>query len=136
MKNWIIVALIFTIPLCLYGILDANAQSDKMCKLINGQEQISKAKIIKFSSPMCSECVETAKEVKRALENHANDVILEEVNVLESGKAAKQSKALIKKYDVSLVPTLVFVDKEGKIVKKQEGLMKSDEIVELIEEIK
>ena len=45
-------------------------------------------------------------------------------------------KAAIKKYDVSLVPTIVFLDKEGNMIKKREGLVKSEEIIEIIDGIK
>ena len=42
----------------------------------------------------------------------------------------------IKKYNVSLVPTIVFLDKEGNTIKKREGLVKSDEIIEILDGIK
>ena len=70
MKNWIIVLLIFVIPLGLYAYLDAKAQSNKMCSV--EQEKLAmaqKARIIKFSSPMCSECQETAVEMEKAMKN-------------------------------------------------------------------
>ena len=51
-------------------------------------------------------------------------------------KSVKYNKAAIKKYKVSLVPTLVFLDKEGNTIKKTEGMMKSDEIIEVLNRIK
>ncbi len=138
MKNWIIVLLIFVIPLGLYAYLDAKAQSNKMCSV--EQEKLAmaqKARIIKFSSPMCSECKETALEMEKAMKDYKDSVIVEEINVIENvGKGNNYNKEAIKKYKVTLVPTLVFIDKQGNVVKKQEGLMKSDEIIEIIDGIK
>ena len=136
MRNWIIVLLIFILPLGMYAYLDNRAQANA-CKITGSAVSIPKAKLIKFSSPMCSECNEVALEVKKALENHKDSIIVEEYNVLENNKRGKNAtKEMIKKYKVTLVPTLVFVDKEGNVVKKQEGMMKSDKIAKILDEIK
>ena len=135
MKNWIIILLIFVIPVCVYAFLDAYAENLKMCRT-EGSQGIAKAKLIKFSSPMCSECIETEAEIKKAMNNYKDTILVEEINVIETGKGAKHSKSAIKKYKISLVPTLVFLDKEGNVVKKQEGLMKSSEIIEVLDGIK
>lgn len=138
MKNWIVVLLIFIMPLGLYAYLDAKAQNGKMCTV--EQEKLamaSKARIIKFSSPMCSECKETAVEMEKAMKDYKDSVIVEEINVIENvGKGNNYNKDAIKKYKVTLVPTLVFLDKQGNVVKRQEGLMKSEEIIEVLDGIK
>ena len=117
---------------------NAKAQSDKMCKVEgNTLVKTPKAKIIKFSSPMCSECQEMNVELKKAMANYQDSVLIEEINVIEKkGKEGSYNKAAIKKFDVALVPTIVILDKQGNIVKKNEGLMKSDEIVEILAGIK
>lgn len=138
MKNWIIVLLIFIMPLSLYAYLDARAQSDKMCS-VEGKKEINNAKIkiIKFSSPMCSECKEAAAEMDKALKNYPESVVVEEINVVENtGSGVAYNKNAIKKYKVTLVPTLVFVDKEGNVHKRYEGAMKADEIVKTLNGIK
>jgi thioredoxin 1 len=138
MKNWIIVLLIFILPLGMYAYLDAKAQSDKVCSVVgNNEVKNPKAKIVKFSSPMCSECKEMNIELDKAMKDYKNSVIIEEINVVENvGKGVKYNKAAIKKYNVSLVPTIVFLDKQGNTIKKREGLVKSDEIVEILDGIK
>jgi thioredoxin 1 len=138
MRNWIIVLLIFVLPLGMYAYLDAKAQSDKMCK-IEGNELVKtpKAKILKFYSTMCSECKEQTVELNKAMENYKDSVIVEEINVVENvGKSIEYNKLAIKKFKVTLVPTTVFVDKTGKVVKRQEGVIKSDEIKEILDGIK
>ena len=138
MKNWVIVLLIFILPLGLYGYFDTKAQNEKMCQVIgNAKVKNPKAKIMKFSSPMCSECKEIAKEMDKAMENYKDSVIIEEINVIENtGKDVKYNKAAIKKFKVTLVPTLVFLDKQGNQIYRQEGLMTSSEITEVLDGIK
>ena len=138
MKNWIVVLLIFVLPLGLYAYLDAKAQNAIMCKAKSAAETpVSKAKIVKFSSPMCSECKEASEEITKAMKNYKNEVLVEEINVVENvGKDSDYNKSMIKKYKVTLVPTLVFLDKNGNVIKRYEGAMKSDEIVEIIDGIK
>lgn len=138
MKNWIIILLIFILPLGLYAYLDAKAQEAKVCSVMgNSEVKNPKAKIVKFSSPMCSECKEMAIELDKAMKNYKDTVIVEEINVVENvGKDINYNKAAIKKYKVSLVPTTVFLDKEGKTITRREGLVKSNEIIEILDGIK
>ncbi len=138
MKNWIIVALIFVIPLTTYAFLDMRAQNAAMCK-VEGNDKVKnpKAKIIKFSSPMCSECKEAETELNKAMENYKDSVIIEEINVVENvGKGVNYNKNAIKKFNVKLVPTIVFLNKSGDTVKVREGAMKADEIIEVLDGIK
>ena len=135
MKNWIIVLLIFIIPLGLYAYLDNRATADS-CSVTGNAISIPKAKVIKFSSPMCSECQEVTVEIKKAMENYKDSVIIEEYNVLDNyNKGKNLTKDMIKKYKISLVPTLIFMDKEGKTIKK-EGMITSKEIAKILDEIK
>lgn len=134
MKNWIIILLIFALPIGLYAYLDAKAQSDMMCKF-DGVKEVNNpiVKIIKFTSPMCSECQETTKELAKVKQTNPNDFVLEEINVLNNEKKGEDyTKTAIKKFKVTLVPTLVFINRDGKMIHRQEGLMRADEIVEVI----
>ena len=119
-------------------LYDAKAQNEKMCQVIgNAKVKNPKAKIMKFSSPMCSECKEIAQEMDKAMENYKDSVIIEEINVIENtGKDVKYNKAAIKKFKVTLVPTLVFLDKQGNQIYRQEGLMTSEEITDVLDGIK
>lgn len=135
MRNWIIVLLIFIMPMGIYAYLDAKAQNSMMCaiKPSVGSEK-EKVKIIKFSSPMCSECKQAGVELDKAMKNHEDSLIIEEINVTQTaGKEGDYAKEAIKKYKVTLVPTLVFINKEGKLIHRQEGAMKSSEIIEILD---
>ncbi len=137
MKNWIIVLLIFILPLGLYAYLENRAAAN-YCKATGGATAVStKARMVKFSSPMCSECNEIAVEIEKAMAKFKDDIVVEEYNVLDSYKKGKNAaKDAIKKYKVTLVPTIIFIDKEGNTVRKQEGMMPSNEIIRILDEIK
>ena len=138
MKNWIIVLLIFALPLGMYAYLDAKAQSEKMCKVEgNANVKNPKAKIIKFSSPMCSECQEMEAELKKVMSNYKDSVLIEEINVIENyGKEPEYNKLAIKKFKVTLVPTTIFLDKQGNTIYRQEGVIPAEEIKEILDGIK
>ncbi len=136
MKNWIIVLIIFTIPLALYAYL-GNRATALSYNVTGNAAGVSKARMIKFSSPMCSECQDIAVEIEKAMEKFNGEIVLEEYNVLDTySKGNNPVKEAVKKYQITLVPTLIFVDKNGKIVQRQEGLMPSDEILRILDTIK
>lgn len=132
MKNWIIVLLVFAIPLGLYAYLESNSQS------IVAKEEVTtnlsgKPRVIKFYSPMCSDCKKVSEEMTGIVEDYKDAVTFEEINVSEQ---TDKNKALIKKYKITLVPTLVFESVDGKTVNKVEGFIENDEIENNIVNIK
>ena len=132
MKNWIIVLLVFAIPLGLYAYLESNSQST-VAKEEVSMNNTQKPRVIKFYSPMCSDCKKISNEMVGVVEDYKDAVTFEEINVSEQ---TDKNKALIKKYKITLVPTLVFESKDGKIVKKVEGFIEDDEIENNIVNIK
>lgn len=131
MKNWIIILLIFAVPLGLYAYLKCNVEPTEKTTIAYASE--AKPKVIKFYSPMCSDCKKIEKELFEVYPDYQDEIILEEINVQKSDKKTNQ---LIKKYKVTLVPTLIFETAQGQIIKKQEGYMPSKEIEENIKVIK
>ncbi len=124
MKNWIIVLLVFAIPLGLYAYFESNTQVGAAKEEIS-YNNAAKPRVIKFYSPMCSDCQKVSKEMVGVVEDFKDAVTFEEINVSEQ---TDKNKALIKKYKITLVPTLIFESKDGKIVKKIEGFVQDDEI--------
>lgn len=132
MKNWIIVLLVFAIPLGLYAYLESNSQST-VAKEEVSMNNTQKPRVIKFYSPMCSDCKKISNEMVGVVEDYKDAVTFEEINVSEQ---TDKNKALIKKYKITLVPTLVFESKDGKMFKKVEGFIEDDEIENNIVNIK
>ena len=111
-KNLVIILAIFILPICFYYYLD-KSQSVSANK-INSQMP----SIIKFTSPMCSECKSMEKVVNQVYPKYANKIILVEVPVQNNDKVTQD---LIKEHHVTLVPTFVFKTKNGQIIKRVEG---------------
>ena len=132
MKNWIIVLLVFAIPLGLYAYLESNSQST-VAKEEVSMNNTQKPRVIKFYSPMCTDCKKISNEMVGVVEDYKDAVTFEEINVSEQ---TDKNKALIKKYKITLVPTLVFESKDGKTFKKVEGFIEDDEIESNIVNIK
>ncbi len=131
MKNNIIILLVFLIPLTVFFVL--NKISDTNAVLATTQDGFDKAKLIKFYSPMCTECKKVGENLKSAFEDYKDVILYEEVNV---SKNDKKTKGQIATYNVTVVPTLIFIDKNGKVVEKTEGGIEEIEITNNLEKIK
>ncbi|MCQ2738703.1 MAG: thioredoxin family protein [bacterium] len=112
-KNFIIILAILFLPLFLYGVLSKNRMPASLPSIAtNGPE------IIKFSSPMCYECQELEKIFDEVYPNYSSKVNLTKIDVTNRDKSTQQ---LIKEYNVTLVPTCIFKDANGNILRKTEG---------------
>ena len=112
-KNFAIVALIFLVPLVVYWTVS----KDKNVGLLP-TVAFSGPEIIKFSSPMCYECQELDKIFEEVYPGYANKISLRKINVTTDDKSTKE---LIKKYEVKLVPTCIFKNEDGNVIRKTEG---------------
>lgn len=130
MKNKIIILMTLFIPLSIFIFLQHITNNTEATAL---PDSVGIAKLIKFYSPMCSECKTVAKNVEDVMDEYNSTVILEEIN---AAKGDKKTKDLISKYNVTVVPTLIFVDKEGNTCNKVEGMIQKEEIKRNLDEIK
>ena len=119
MKNLLIILLILILPVFAYIVLDAGRDKN----IISTAQAQNKPVVIIFTSTMCSDC-QKMKKVLAKVEPKYKDSI--EFTKLNAASDDKQVQELVKKYNVYLVPTLVFIDKKGKEVSKREGSMPQD----------
>ena len=112
-KNILAVLLIFLVPLGVYWGLTR----DKNLAALPGIASTG-AEIIKFSSPMCYECQELEKIFNEVYPNYSNKVSLRKIDVTNR---TNETNKLIKQYDVKLVPTCIFKDKDGNTLRRTEG---------------
>lgn len=112
-KNIAIILLIFLFPLGIYWGLTRDKSLTTLPSVA-----FTGAEIIKFSSPMCYECQELEKIFEEVYPGYANKVSLRKIDVTQNDKATKQ---LIKDFNVKLVPTCIFKDKDGKVIRRIEG---------------
>jgi len=73
-----------------------------------------------FSMPLCSEC-QKLKVVSDKMEARYNsELVFEKIN---AGTMDQKTIEEVKKYNVKVVPTIIFFDKRGHIVARKEGAM-------------
>ena len=137
MKNWIIVLLIFAVPLGVFAWLESNSSKSmaKETKVMSTKTVPTngRGKMLKFSSPMCSDCKKVSGEMVKVVPDYKDAITFEEVNVTDG---TKESAAAVKDYKVTVVPTLIFIAKDGKIVRKAEGFLTESEIRTHLDTIK
>ena len=125
-KNVLWILAIIIVPIAVYFGLTRDKLSPMPAIASTGDE------IIKFSSPMCWECQELEKVMNKVCPAYSEKVTLRKIDVSGSDK---NSKALIKEYNVTLVPTTVFKNQDGRITKRVEGNMKPEELEKYIAEL-
>ena len=126
MKNKIIAALIFVVPIVMFAIM-SNKPSNDIVFAAQG-----KPVVYVFSSPMCGECSKYAPTVKKMQSKYADRIDIIKINASDSDK---QIKKLVEKYEIMLVPTTVFTDKNNVQIEKAEGALPEEILVEKIENL-
>lgn len=116
-KNLLIISLIFVIPIVAYFIISKNSTSVAQK---SPAASINAPVILKFTSSMCIDCKRLNEVIKVVCPKYSDSVSLETIMVESNDKDVIQK---IKKHNVVLVPTLIFIDSNGKAVKKTEGYM-------------
>jgi thiol:disulfide interchange protein len=69
---------------------------------------------------MCYECQELEKVFDEIYPKYSNKVPLKKIDVT---KKDSETQKLIKQYNVQLVPTCIFKDGEGNLMRRTEGLI-------------
>ena len=104
-KNIIIISLIFAIPLLLYMALTASNSTTAQTT------DIGKPSVIKFTSAMCLDCQTMNKIFKEIFPKYQNKINFTEIQVQDKNSF---NDSQIKKYNVTLVPTIILLNSEGK----------------------
>lgn len=113
-----IIFLIFALPILLYFVVKGPGELSSSS--IAEAKAANYPKVLHFSQSMCSECRDLEKIMKPVEEEYSNKINFVHLDV---SKETSQIQDLVKKYNVKVVPTLVFINKKGKVVNKVEGSM-------------
>lgn len=141
-KNLTIVALIFVIPLVAFAVLNKSNSTTAKTNVEQTQNVSQKSKdiialgkpqVIKFSSAMCLDCQTMNKLFKEVFPKYEDRIVLTEIHV-QDGNAFTGEQ--IKKYNVTLVPTMIFIDSNNKQVKRIEGAIEKAELESYLEGLK
>lgn len=137
-KNMIIIALVFAIPLIAFAVLN-NANTTTAKTGVNVEQKtddliaMGKPQVIKFSSAMCLDCQTMNKLFKEVFPKYNERIVLTEVHVQDGNAFTGE---LIKKYNVTLVPTMIFLDSNNRQVKRIEGAIEKNELEGYLEGLK
>lgn len=125
-KNFSIITLIFVVPIIAYMVLAGpNANAIK-------PTSSNKAQVIKFTSLMCLDCKKLGNVMKEVYPKYSDKITLVEVQVQNNDDFTRKQ---VEKYNVTLVPTLVFINSKGKKVNKIEGFVEKDKLDKLMKEL-
>ncbi|MBR1776430.1 thioredoxin family protein [bacterium] len=125
-KNIIIILLILLVPLAAYFCLTRDRLTTPPSVAASGAE------VIKFSSPMCYECQELEKVFENVFPKYKENINLKVIDVTNRDNSIQ---ALIKQYNVTLVPTTVFKKSDGSVTRRIEGCMKEEVLENYLKEL-
>lgn len=117
MKKLIIILGIIILPMLIYwGLENINKTTEPaVAQAQNGPI------VLKFYSEMCLDCKLLAGEIEKINPKYKEQITIKNVDI-----QANKNKSLIKKYDIKVVPTCVFLDKDSKVKHKQEGFIEKN----------
>ncbi|MCM1009580.1 MAG: thioredoxin family protein [Fusobacterium sp.] len=126
-KTLLIVCMIFALPVIAYALLNANQPApSEVAVAATGMPQM-----IKFSSPMCSDCQHMAEILHQVQPQYQDKVEFVEISVNQSSPQVKEQ---IRRYNVKLVPTMVFLNSNGQQIARVEGSIPKEELVKYLDE--
>ena len=88
--------------------------------------------VLEFSSSLCSECQKLKKVLDKVEPKYEDKISFQKIN---AGVMDEDTLEKIQKYEVKVVPTTVFIDKDGKTVVKKEGSMQEETLCKHLDEL-
>ena len=126
-KNIIIISLIFAIPLIAYWALTASNSTTAQTTDMN------KPQVIKFTSAMCMDCQTKNKIFKEIFPEFSDKINMTEIQVQDKNSF---NEGQIKKYNVTLVPTIILLNSNGQQAKRIEGAVTKEQMKSYLQELK
>ena len=126
-KNIIIISLIFAITIMLYMALTASNSTTAKTT------ESGKPQVVKFTSAMCLDCQTMNKVFKEIFPKYNNEIILTEIQVQDRNSFSDEQ---IKKYNVTLVPTIILLNSNGQQVRRIEGAISKEQMDKYLQELK
>ena len=127
-KNLISILLILFVPIVGYMALTKSMATNAQV-----YNTTNKPQVIKFTSTMCMDCQKMNKIMQEIFPKYEDKIVLTEVHV-QDGSSFSNSE--IKKHNVTLVPTIILIDSNGKQVKRIEGAIEKSEMEKCLKGLK
>jgi len=125
-KSLIAILAILILPVLAFFCLTFNKETSTIA------QAAGKPQIIKFSSTMCLECKEVEKVFKELMPKYSDKVTYTEIIV---DNRNDMNNEMIKKYNVSLVPTVIMLNSDGTQYKRIEGAQPKNRMEQYIKEL-
>jgi thioredoxin-like negative regulator of GroEL len=126
-KNIIIILAILILPAAAYWGLTRSTAAVAEAG-VNGKPQV-----IKFTSTMCLDCQKMNKVFEVLKPRYGDRIAFTEVNVQNPTAASGE---LIKKHNITLVPTIILFDSRGKQVARIEDAIPESKMDRYLKELK
>ncbi len=120
------ITLILVLPIVFYALFKAPENSGAL------EAAAGKPIVLEFSSPMCSECLKLKKVLDVVEPQYKRKITFQKIN---AAMMDRETVEKVRKYNVKVVPTTIFIDKEGNTVAKKEGAMTKEVFVSQLEEL-
>ena len=118
----VVIILAFVLPVVLYMAMKSPQESMSGAAVA---EAAGKPKVLWFSQLMCSEC-KKLKGIMQPIEPEYKDrVVFVHIDVADG---RQETSALMRQYGVNVVPTLVFIKKDGTVLKVTEGALPAGQL--------
>lgn len=127
-RSIITILLIFIIPVALYYFFKMPTESNVSI----ANPAVNMPKVLQFTSTMCYDCKRLEREIAPLRSEYKGKIIFQKFNT--SSRSAQMNR-LIDQYNVNVVPTLVFLDKNGRFVRKTEGYISGNQLRSYLNEI-
>ncbi|MBP3924617.1 thioredoxin family protein [bacterium] len=127
-KNMITILVVFLVPLIAYWVLSRNTETVAKQVQVNGKPQV-----IKFTSAMCRDCQEMNKIFAEIFPKYGETIVLTEIPVQNKSSF---NNSQIKKYNVTLVPTIILLDSTGNQVDRIEGAIPKEQMDKKLGDLK
>lgn len=124
--NTIWILAIFLLPLAIYSALDFSHNASMFSEAGN-----VKPRMVMITSTMCGECVKMKKVLGKVQPSYQDKITFERYEANQTG-----AQPYIDKYNITLVPTLMFFKKDGGLYKKIEGSIPQSELENYLKELK
>ena len=121
------IIMILVLPVTVYSLLKSPTNMNTAVMAAT-----QKPVVLEFSAPLCSECLKLQKVLDEVEPQYKKQVVFHKIN---TSSCSRDEAKEMKKYNIRVVPTMVFLDKNGKFVTKTEGSMNKEKLVEYLDKL-
>ena len=95
--------------------------------------ETGKPQVVKFTSAMCLDCQTMNKVFKEIFPKYNGNIVLSEIQVQDRNSFSDEQ---LKKYNVTLVPTIILINSNGQQVRRIEGAVSKEQMDKYLQELK